>query len=188
MVVRIDKVVTKYGDKGWTHLGAGIKTRKDSKRIAVLGSLDELSAYIGMLSSLGVISTIQNAAETLASIQQSLFDLGAEIATVKREASTIRLSENSIKLLEDSIVLLNAALPPLNSFILAGGTSESAWCHLARTVCRRAERDLVDLSSDEEIAATNIPFLNRLGDFLFVLARVVLKSQGKDEVVWVPGK
>jgi cob(I)alamin adenosyltransferase len=187
-MVYLSRIYTKTGDSGETALGDGTRVPKDHPRVAAYGSVDELNAVLGVLvaQSPGMSET-----ELLKSIQNDLFDVGADLCVPQPPAGEpdkrLRVQPNQAERLEKAIDRLNAGLQPLKSFVLPGGSPAAAWCHLARTVCRRAERDVVTLTRSEAVNPQVIIYLNRLSDFLFVLARV-LNANGSQDVLWVPGK
>ncbi len=190
-MVRLTRIYTKTGDKGTTALGDGRRVSKDAPRIEAFGSVDELNAVLG----LAILSlTDDAAADLLRTIQNDLFDLGADLCVperpksgrAKRARPPLRITEDHVRPLEQAIDRFNAALDPLTSFVLPGGTAASAWLHLARTVCRRAERRVVALGQRETINAQTIIYLNRLSDLLFVMARRANEG-GRADVLWVPG-
>jgi cob(I)alamin adenosyltransferase len=160
--------------------------------VAAYGTVDELNAVLGILQS----SVAQDGAasaekELLRQIQNDLFDVGADLcvpsALDEKAGERLRVQPEQASRLETAIDRLNASLAPLTSFVLPGGHPAAAWCHLARTVCRRAERDVVTLAHTEKINPAVVVYLNRLSDLLFVLARV-LNDDGKGDVLWVPGQ
>jgi cob(I)alamin adenosyltransferase len=187
-MVTINRIYTRTGDNGTTALGSGERRPKYDLRVAAYGTVDETNATIGV-ARLHVGDT--GLAAMLGRIQNDLFDLGADLAVPQREgkAERLRILESQVERLERDIDALNAALAPLNSFILPGGTPAAAHLHLARTVCRRAERGVVELASqpNEPVSAAAVHYLNRLSDFLFVAARVV-NDNGARDVLWVPGQ
>jgi cob(I)alamin adenosyltransferase len=182
-MVVLSRIVTKTGDSGETGLGDGSRVPKDHPRIAAIGAVDELNAVLGL-----VPSADHSEAPSLRAIQNDLFDLGADLCvppvTNEKPADRLRISPEHVGRLEQLIERLNASLPPLNSFILPGGLPAAAWCHLARTVCRRAERDVVTLMRSEPVNPHVLIYLNRLSDFLFVLSRAL--NNGRD-ILWEPG-
>ena len=190
-MVRLTRIYTKTGDKGTTALGDGRRVPKDAPRIEAFGTVDELNAVLG-LAILSLEDT--EAADLLRTIQNDLFDLGADLCVPERPKSgraararpPLRITVDHVRPLEQTIDRFNAALDPLTSFVLPGGTAASAWLHLARTVCRRAERRVVLLGRKETINAQTIIYLNRLSDLLFVMARRANES-GRADVLWVPG-
>jgi cob(I)alamin adenosyltransferase len=187
-MVYLSRIYTKSGDKGDTGLGDGARVPKDHPRVAAYGSVDELNAVLGLL-----VSHFPQAAEMdlIRSIQNDLFDVGADLclpqATDEKPGAHLRVRAEQAERLEHAIDRLNANLAPLTSFILPGGQAAAAWCHLARTVCRRAERDVVTLSREETINPQVIVYLNRLSDLLFVLARIY-NNNGRDDILWQPGQ
>jgi cob(I)alamin adenosyltransferase len=178
-MVYLSTIVTKTGDGGETALGDGSRVPKDHPRIAAIGAVDELNAVLGLIP-------LGNHTEgpILRAIQNDLFDLGADLCVPASNETALRISAKHVGQLEREIERLNANLPPLTSFILPGGVPAAAWCHLARTVCRRAEREVVTLMRTETVNPQVLVYLNRLSDFLFVLSRVL--DQGND-VLWKPG-
>ena len=180
-MVRIDRVITRGGDKGETSLGDGARVRKDSRRVEAIGSVDEANAAIGVLR----LHTRGRAEPDamLARIQNDLFDLGADLCVPGEGGDRLRLTDVPVLRLEQEVETMNAALPPLTSFILPGGSEGAAYAHLARTIVRRAERTVIGV---EEINPAVCRYLNRLSDHLFVLARV-LNGNGANDVLWVPG-
>jgi cob(I)alamin adenosyltransferase len=174
---RLSKIYTRTGDSGTTGLGDGSRVNKDSLRVDAMGDVDELNAVIGILLTEPLSDEVT---EALTRIQHDLFDLGGEIcipghAMVKPERITV---------LENMLDAWNDQLEPLKEFILPGGTRAAAYCHLARTVCRRAERQLTRLSRTEEVTVTSMQYLNRLSDLLFVLCRILNKQAGVPDVLW----
>jgi cob(I)alamin adenosyltransferase len=187
-MVYLSRIYTKTGDSGETALGDGTRVPKDHPRVAAYGSVDELNSVLGILLAQ---SPGMPEGELLRTIQNDLFDVGADLCIPPPSAGEaekrLRVQPGQAERLEKAIDRLNADLQPLKSFVLPGGSSDAAWCHLARTVCRRAERDVVTLSHSETVNAQVIIYLNRLSDLLFVLGRV-LNDNGKQDVLWVPGK
>jgi cob(I)alamin adenosyltransferase len=190
-MVLLSRIYTKTGDKGTTALGDGRRVPKDAARIEAYGTVDELNAVLGL--ALLVVTDVDGAS-LLMTIQNDLFDLGADLCVPERpkrgrKASArkpLRVTEAHVRPLELAIDRFNAALQPLRSFVLPGGTAASAWLHLARTVCRRAERRLVALARKETINPKTIVYLNRLSDLLFVMARRA-NDGGRADILWVPG-
>jgi cob(I)alamin adenosyltransferase len=182
-MVRLSRIVTKTGDGGETALGDGSRVPKDHPRISATGSVDELNAVLGLIP-LGDRAE----AALIRSIQNDLFDLGADLCVPRTDDETpgerLHISLQHTARLEQIIDRLNAPLAPLTSFVLPGGIPAAAWCHLARTVCRRAERDVVTLLRAEPVNPQVLIYLNRLSDLLFVLSRVI--NNGND-VLWKPG-
>ena len=178
------KIYTKTGDSGETGLYGGPRVRKDAPRIEAYGTVDELNAVLGLARSFGLPVGIDL---LVSRIQNELFDLGAELATPDPAGQgTLSIDAARIAFLETAIDAHDLNLPPLKSFIHPGGTTSAATLHVARTVCRRAERLVVSLSglASERISPTVTVYLNRLSDLLFVLARAVNQSAGQEDVPW----
>ena len=178
---RLSKIVTRTGDDGTTGLGDGARVAKDSPRIAAMGDIDELNSAIGCVLAEAVPEPVRAA---LAAAQNDLFDLGGEVCIPGREA----MAQDHVAQLEHAIEALNAGLPPLKEFVLPGGDSAAAACHLARAIGRRAERSLVTLSHGESVSAPALRYLNRLSDLLFVAARVINRARARHETLWKPGR
>lgn len=182
-----DKIYTKTGDDGTTGLFGGRRVAKDSLRIEAYGTVDELNSAIGLARALGVVPDHD---ALLATIQENLFVLGADLATphdAMKNFPLPRVIPEDVVCLERAIDTLEATLPPLKNFIQPGGTPAGAALHLARTVCRRAERATVMLAHEEpDIGALPVQYLNRLSDLLFVLARAVNHEAGVEEHPWIP--
>ncbi|MEE9552107.1 MAG: cob(I)yrinic acid a,c-diamide adenosyltransferase [Gammaproteobacteria bacterium] len=174
---RLSKITTRTGDDGTTGLGDGSRVKKDALCIDVMGDVDELNSLIGVLCSYDIPDDINN---HLLNIQHALFDLGGELSIP--DAETINTSY--IESLEDVIESYNQTLPPLEEFILPGGHASAAICHLARAVCRRAERHLVGLSQTNPVNDNSQKYLNRLSDLLFVFARVLVRQGDGQEILW----
>jgi cob(I)alamin adenosyltransferase len=180
-MVFISRIYTRSGDDGITGLGDGSRVRKDHPRVAAYGTVDELNAMLGLL-----LTVAQDERPLLTLIQNDLFDVGADLCVPPTEGETrLRVTAEQATRLEQAIDRLNEPLAPLTSFILPGGTPAASWAHLARTVCRRAERDVITLSDTDPINPQVVIYLNRLSDLLFVLARVYNKDNG--DVLWQPG-
>ncbi|MBI5429102.1 MAG: cob(I)yrinic acid a,c-diamide adenosyltransferase [Nitrosomonadales bacterium] len=179
--MRLTKITTRTGDDGSTGLADGARLGKDDARIAALGSVDELNSNLGVMLAEELPSGIRAA---LLKIQNDLFDLGGALALPTQD----RFAEIKVAWLDEQIARYNADLPPLREFILPGGSRAGALCHVARTVARRAERDVVRLSHGETVPQHALPYLNRLSDMLFVLARCINRTQGVPEALWNPGK
>lgn len=174
---RLTKIVTRGGDKGETSLADGTRLAKDDIRIALIGDVDELNSWLGVVIANGADGVLN---ETLSLAQHDLFDLGGALSF---PGSTI-LSETHVARLDEAAGQLNKALPPLKEFILPGGSKEIAFCHVARTVCRRAERAMAAFHRSAPEAAHALQYLNRLSDILFIAARVEARRLGVDEVYW----
>ena len=191
-MVYLSRIYTKSGDGGDTGLGDGTRVPKDSPRVEAYGQVDELNAVLGL-----VAAYCPDAPEgaLLRGIQNDLFDVGADLCVPPGEPGVsatggpeqLRVTAPQAERLEAAIDRLNESLEPLRSFILPGGTPAAAWLHLARTVCRRAERAVATLMHAEPVNPQVLIYLNRLSDFLFVLARVA-NDGGKADVLWVPGQ
>lgn len=187
-MVVLNKIYTRTGDDGTTALGSGRRVAKYDLRVECYGTLDETNAAIGLARlhtrDLPVLDAM------LARIQNDLFDLGADLCLPEGEEKPayepLRMSEAQVKRLEQEIDRLNEDLAPLRSFVLPGGTAAAAHLHLARTVSRRAERLMVSLAEREPVNSAALHYMNRLSDFLFVLARHV-NDKGARDVLWVPG-
>lgn len=176
------KIYTKTGDQGETGLFGGPRVRKDHPRIEAYGTVDELNALLGVVRSESPPEEID---ALLAEIQNSLFDLGAELASPDpARMGTSNIGPEQIARLEKAIDRCEAGLPPLKTFILPGGARPAAWLHLARTVCRRAERRLISLAQGETVSGHLIVYLNRLSDLLFILAREANQQAGRTDVPW----
>jgi cob(I)alamin adenosyltransferase len=175
---RLSKIYTRTGDDGSTGLGDGTRTGKDSLRVAAYGTVDELNSTIGVILAVdGIDPAI---AETLTQIQHELFDLGGELCI----PGMAMITDADIDRLETILDGFNADLPALKDFILPGGGMAAACCHISRTVCRRAEREVVALARVEEVRPQAQRYLNRLSDLLFVICRVLARANGHGEVLW----
>lgn len=175
---RLSKIYTRTGDEGTTGLGDGSRINKDAPRMEAIGTVDEINCHVGVL--LAELPEDDEYAELLLRIQHDLFDLGGELAVPGYELIT----DERVEELEKQLDELNEQLPPLKNFILPGGSKAATQCHLARVVCRRAERCIVAVSREEDINATCRKYLNRLSDLLFVLARLIARRNGGQEVLW----
>jgi len=178
---RLSKIYTRTGDDDTTDLGDGSRVKKTNRRIEAIGAVDELNSLIGLLLARELPGGIHNA---LTDIQHDLFDLGGELSIPGRTA----IAEQQVIRLETILDKFNADLPPLKEFILPGGSEASAVCHLARSVCRRAERRVIHLGEEEKLNTAATKYLNRLSDLLFVLARAINVHAGHHDVLWQPGK
>jgi cob(I)alamin adenosyltransferase len=188
------KIYTKTGDEGTTALFGGSRVPKHSMRIESYGTVDELNSFVGLIRSQAIDS---HSKEILIQIQKKLFTIGSTLATDPKKAilksgkerlKIEKVNEESIKLLEDEMDTMNDSLPDLTHFILPGGNDAVSYCHIARTVCRRAERRATMLHEVEPIDLMVIKYLNRLSDYLFVLARKLSKDMNADEIQWLPEK
>ncbi len=182
--VRLDRIYTRGGDRGETSLGDGSRVRKADPRIEAFGTVDELNAVLGLALARGVSDEL---APWLERIQNELFDLGADLSVplADRRRERLRVSERQVAWLEELCDKANAALEPVRSFVLPGGTEAAALLHVARTVCRRAERRVVALAEDEPVNPAALAYLNRLSDLLFIVARS--ENAGGPEPLWKPG-
>jgi cob(I)alamin adenosyltransferase len=178
---RLSKIYTRTGDDGTTGLGNGTRVNKTGRRIEAIGAVDELNSLIGLLLAHGLPGEIHH---SLTDIQHDLFDLGGELSIPDR----FIIAAAQVKRLETILDQFNADLPPLKEFILPGGSVVAAVCHLARSVCRRAERRVLHLGETEKINTVSTEYLNRLSDLLFVLARVLNVHAGQRDVLWQRGK
>ena len=189
--MRIDKVYTKGGDHGQTSLIGGERVSKASPRIEAYGTVDEVNATLGLVrTALETSAAGAHLIPILHRVQNELFNLGAELATPdpERRAKLPRVEPRHVEALERDIDALNDELPALTSFILPGGGAASAAFHLARTVCRRAERLIVALGEHEDLGELPVVYLNRLSDALFVWGRWAALKDGRDEPLWQPAK
>jgi cob(I)alamin adenosyltransferase len=193
-MVRLNRIYTKAGDGGDTRLVGGQKVRKDALRIEAYGTVDELSACIGLartvLTESGAPAEADGLARVLARIQNELFNLGSDLATLPadRHPKQPVIEARHVTALEQEIDGWNAALPELRSFVLPGGGIVAAYLHLARTVCRRAERNIVRLRDAEPIGEHALAYINRLSDALFVMSRHAARLYGESEPLWEPEK
>src|SRR5690242_1169333 len=192
-MVVLNRIYTRTGDDGTTALGSGERRPKYDLRIAAYGTIDELNACLGIARLHTADAPAMDA--MLARIQNDLFDLGADLCTPESakgkgpDGARLAVSDAQVTRLEQEIDALNAGLSPLRSFVLPGGTPAAASLHLARTVCRRAERLIVELAHKpgESVSAAALKYVNRLSDLLFVASRF-LNRKGVDDVLWVPGQ
>lgn len=178
---RLSKIYTRTGDDGTTGLGDGSRVDKDAPRIEAIGAIDELNAAISLLLTENLSQTISG---FLTHTQHTLFDLGGELAV----PGTSVITAADVTNIEQKLDQLNGDLPPLKEFILPGGSPAAASCHLARTICRRAERNVFTLSKNEPVAEATRQYINRLSDYLFVAARAINKSANINDVLWRPKK
>ena len=174
---RLSKIVTRTGDAGETGLGDGSRVAKDSPRIEAIGTVDELNSMLGVLLAEAMPDAI---ATCLTDIQHDLFDLGGELSIPGHYAIT----DAHVARVEAAVEAFNADLPPLKEFILPGGSRAAALAHVARTVCRRAERLLVHLAATEVVSERSRIYLNRISDLMFVLARAINRAGGRPDVLW----
>jgi cob(I)alamin adenosyltransferase len=188
------KIYTKTGDKGKTSLFGGTRVPKYNLRIEAYGTVDELNSYIGLIRDQKIDS---HTTEILLKIQNELFTLGSMLATPpekeilksgKERLNIPKITEKSIELLENEIDIMNESLPPMSNFILPGGHTTVSFCHITRCICRRAERITTLLSDESTINSNILVYLNRLSDFLFVLARKLTIDNKAQEIPWIPEK
>jgi len=176
---RLTKIYTRTGDKGETGLSGGVRVAKDSVLIRAIGDIDELNSLLGLLAS----KTPGDISSDVKVIQNDLFNVGGELSS-----SQTLIKQESINWLEKRLDKLNDDLPPLKEFILPGGGEAACLCHLARTVCRRAERQLVAANREQPINPELLAYINRLSDLLFVMARSITKRMNEEEVYWQSDK
>lgn len=180
---RLSKIYTRTGDDGTTGLGDGSRVDKDSLRVTAYGTTDELNSVVGMLIAAMATASVAYPEElnaVLTEIQHHLFDLGGELCIPGHQA----INDAHIDWLEQVLDHFNEPLPALKDFILPGGGAGGSTCHLARTVCRRAERCVIALAREDEVPPCSVKYLNRLSDLLFVIARVMARLEGGSEVLW----
>lgn len=184
---KLDRIYTKTGDAGMTGLGGGRRVSKDSLRVRAYGTVDELGSAIGLALALGLTDRLATA---LTSIQNELFDLGSDLCWPEDDERRDRIptvQPHHVDRLEGLIDELNATVGPLTNFLLPGGSPGAAQLHVARTICRRAEREAISLGHEEPIGELVLPYLNRLSDVLFVMARYENHERGVAEPLWQPG-
>ncbi|MEK9892217.1 MAG: cob(I)yrinic acid a,c-diamide adenosyltransferase, partial [Pseudomonadales bacterium] len=180
---RLTKIYTKTGDAGDTGLGDGSRISKTHARVCAMGDIDELNAQIGLLTahlSLTSIATLTDIAPFIERLQHRIFDLGGEVSIPGFQL----IHDQHVTMIEVELDRMNEALAPLENFIIPGGSILIAQCHVARSVCRRAERSLVSLQEIETVNASGVRFLNRLSDYFFVLARFCALQTGQPECLW----
>lgn len=181
---RLTKIYTRQGDNGTTSLGSRQRVAKDALRVAAYGTVDELNSQLGVAVAVGLSARLM---ETLPVIQNELFHLGSDLAFTEEDKQTYQIPQieaRHVQALEALIDELNEVVGPLENFILPGGSQGAALLHVARTVCRRAEREAVTLARSEPVGAQVIPYLNRLSDLLFVMARYENHQRGVPEPLW----
>ena len=182
--VRLTKIYTRGGDAGETSLGDGSRVSKLDARIAAYGTVDELNAAVGVVVAGGCPDTVR---EVLCRVQNELFDLGADLSVPIEHEARLRVTEEQVDRLEDECDRFNAQLPELKSFVLPGGSEAAARLHVARTVCRRAEREALVAAGAHDVNPLALVYLNRLSDLLFILARAANADDGRAEPLWRPG-
>lgn len=185
--MKIDRIYTRGGDQGQTSLGDGTRVAKHALRVRAMGSVDEANAAIGVAIA---ATSGANWSTLLLRVQNDLFDLGADLCVPESAAAEqrqrLRLADGQVKALESEIDRINATLGPLTSFVLPGGSAAAAQLHLARSIVRRAERDIAELAGSEPLNPELLKYLNRLSDLLFVLARQA-NDGGAGDILWQPG-
>ncbi len=182
--VRLTKIYTRGGDAGETSLGDGSRVSKLDARIAAYGAVDELNAAIGLVLATDCPDPIR---EVLGRVQNELFDLGADLSMPLEHEARLRVIQGQVDALEHDCDRFNAELPELKSFVLPGGGEAAARLHVARTVCRRAEREAIAASRIHAVNPVGLVYLNRLSDLLFILARTANAADGPEEPLWRPG-
>ncbi len=182
--VRLTRIYTRGGDAGETSLGDGSRVSKTDARLEAFGAVDELNSVIGVVLAGDVPAEIRTVLER---VQNELFDLGADLSVPAEVEGRLRIERALVDRLEQDCDRFNAELPELRSFVLPGGTPAAAALHIARTVCRRAERETHRAASEHELGPYVAVYLNRLSDLLFVLARAANEHAGRDEPLWKPG-
>ena len=182
--VRLTKIYTRGGDAGETSLGDGSRVSKLDGRIEAFGTVDELNAALGVVLAGDVPDELRG---VLARVQNELFDVGADLSVPAAVEGRLRVDQSLVDRLEHDCDRFNADLPELRSFVLPGGTEAAARLHVARTICRRAERDVLRAAKEHELGPLVAVYLNRLSDLLFVLARAANALAGQDEPLWKPG-
>lgn len=181
---RITKVYTRKGDDGTTSLGGGQRVDKDALRVEAFGTVDELNSQVGLVRAVGASDAVD---AELARIQNELFHLGSDLCVLEEDRQAMpvpRIEPRHVDALESAMDRLSETLPPLENFVLPGGCPAAAQLHVARAVCRRAERLVVRLSREETVSPEILRYLNRLSDALFVLARYENRSRGVEDVLW----
>ena len=182
--VRLTKIYTRGGDAGETSLGDGSRVSKRDTRIGAYGTVDELNSLLGLVLAGDCPSALR---DVLARVQNELFDLGADLSVPLEREGRLRTTQEQIDALEADCDCFNAELPELTSFVLPGGTETAARLHVARTACRRAERETLAAGTEHELSPLALVYLNRLSDLLFILARAANAAAGYDEPLWRPG-
>jgi cob(I)alamin adenosyltransferase len=183
--VRLTRIYTRAGDGGETSLGDGSRVPKLDCRIGAFGTVDELNSMLGLALAEGELP--ERISEPLQQIQNDLFDVGADLSVPFGVTDRLRIEQRQVQRLEDLCDQLNAELPTLKSFVLPGGTVAAARLHVARTICRRGEREALAANEEHGINPLVLAYLNRLSDFLFIAARSANASAGRDEPLWKPG-
>ena len=182
------KIYTKTGDEGMTSLIGGKRVAKNSARLESYGTIDELNSFLGMIRSFPMSPEVE---DELVEIQSRLFDVGGNLATDPENAPLkmkLGVKEKDIERLEKAIDRMDGEVPPMTHFVLPGGNEVVSFCHIARTVCRRAERRILDLGGEAEVDALVLKYVNRLSDYLFILSRKLAHDSGLEERKWIPEK
>jgi cob(I)alamin adenosyltransferase len=182
--VRLTKIYTRGGDAGETSLGDGSRVSKLDGRISAYGTVDELNAALGVVLAGDCPGDLR---AVVARVQNELFDLGADLSVPLEHEGRLRVTQEQVDALEADCDRFNAGLPELKSFVLPGGNETAAQLHVARTVCRRAERETLAATADHELNPLALVYLNRLSDLLFILARAANAAAGRGEPLWKPG-
>lgn len=182
--VRLTRIYTRGGDAGETSLGDGSRVSKLDERIAAFGAVDELNAAIGVILAGACPERLRDVLER---VQNELFDLGADLSVPLELDGRLRVTQAQVDALEEACDTFNASLPELRSFVLPGGTATAAGLHVARTICRRAERAALSAAQAHDVNPLVLVYLNRLSDLLFILARFANAEEGRDEPLWRPG-
>jgi cob(I)alamin adenosyltransferase len=182
--VRLTRIYTRGGDAGQTSLGDGSRVSKLDPRIQAYGAVDELNAVLGLVLTGDVPAEVRAVLER---VQNELFDLGADLCVPAEVEGRLRVDQSQVDRLEEDCDRFNAELPELRSFVLPGGTATAAGIHVARTICRRAERDTHRAALEHELGPQVAVYLNRLSDLLFILARMANAVAGREEPLWKPG-
>ncbi len=182
--VRLTKIYTRGGDAGETSLGDGTRTSKLDLRIAAYGTVDELNSALGLVLAADGHEEI---GDVLTRVQNELFDLGADLSVPLENEGRLRVTQEQVDVLERECDRFNAVLPELRSFVLPGGSELAARLHIARTICRRAEREVLRASAAHSLDPLVLVYLNRLSDLLFILARAANAADGREEPLWRPG-
>jgi cob(I)alamin adenosyltransferase len=182
--VRLTRIYTGGGDKGETSLGDGSRVSKRDPRIAAYGTVDELNSAIGLVLAGECPDELR---DVLVRVQNELFDLGADLSVPLEREGRLRVTQSQVEALEADCDRFNERLPELRSFVLPGGAEAAARLHVARALCRRAERDALAASEEHDVNPVALVYLNRLSDLLFILARAANAAAGEDEPLWRPG-
>jgi cob(I)alamin adenosyltransferase len=188
-MVTLSKIYTRTGDEGTTGLVGGERVKKSSIRVSAYGDVDELNSYLGLCATFAADKSFSPLLDKLTIIQNELFDLGSELASPGSSGGPgiPTTTADQVSRLEVWIDTLNEGLPTLQSFVLPGGSLLNAHLHIARTICRRAERTILELHDTEPVPTNLRHYVNRLSDLLFVMSRAAARLEGKKETLWIPG-